>query len=282
MKFPIDRLDPEMDPWQRGTLAMDGARIFTDCQGKIIEYNYLTKKLTTYPAPNPPGTVLASLRIATVNQLVFNCFRFYDTTPPANSRPTLGVLNLETGKVTNPWVLNPKVPNLMQRGATINVKGEVFIAGGGYYSIFQGGSWGPTLVSKNKTFLSYPVQRCKRPSTVILHARDWVGTDPGLWTAGDYIGGDDYAAAAVKIDDRLIYFVSLAEGRCAYGPGGIHSDRRRTYLFEYSWSQLQSFNIPFRNHTPKITPFNLDVRGVAQVGSKVYGYVWPDVVELSL
>lgn len=115
---------------------------------------------------------------------------------------------------------------------------------GGYYSIFEGGSYGPALTRADRVLLAHPEPyRAQRPTNYRMAAgeKSWVGRDPvggvGSWTAADEIGGEDHAGGAAWISGGqyhgVIFFASLGQGRIAYEGGGVRCQTRSDYMYVY-------------------------------------------------
>lgn len=190
------------------------------------------------------------------------------------------------------------IPNLWQRGGTLEVPaiyrpklGWKFGVGfGGYYSIFSGGSWGPSLTVGNKVLLAYPEpHRCPRPGNYFIDnsssksENNWLGRMENCWTAADEIGGENYGAGAVWIEDKLMFFCSLGVGAISYENGGVQCTERQNYIYTYSSAEVLDVadrKLNFWEPVPKIQQIpNLPglkgrVAGVAydQVEHQLYVY----------
>lgn len=209
--------------------------------------------------------------------------------------PTFGAtrFNGETLVAEGPWRLS--IAQSWQRGGTLEIpawfadkyaKGyRLGVGFGGYYSIFEGGSYGPTLSAVSKpvegkspgfvTLLAYPIKHeCVRDANYHHVAKNWMGKDPvgerGTWNATDEIGGEICSAGAIWIDapDKhgLLFFASLGTGRLAYEDGGVQAAGREDALFIYDpadlakaaqkkadpWSATPKF-YPWKNPAPGMT-----------------------------
>jgi hypothetical protein len=181
--------------------------------------------------------------------------------------PTLGFTHIEgtTATPKGPWRI--AAPQSWQRGGTLQLptwfadahtRGHRFAIGfGGYYSIFEGGSYGPALSVTplpeerkplpHVTLLAYPAPHlCEREPNYEHASGGWMGTNPvrgrGTWNATDEIGGEAYAGGGVWIDagDRhaLVFCVSLGTGRIAYEDGGVQAEGRIDSVYLYDPADL--------------------------------------------
>lgn len=181
--------------------------------------------------------------------------------------PTFGATRLKDKEMTaeGPWKL--RLPQSWQRGGTLEIPvwfADKYTGGkrlgvgfGGYYSIFEGGSYGPTLSAAAEpaagqppasvTLLAYPDPHlCPRNDNYRQAAEGWMGKNPvngrGTWNSTDEIGGEHTSAGVVWIDapDKhgLLFFVSLGTGRIAYENGGIQCEGRENALYIYDPADL--------------------------------------------
>lgn len=181
--------------------------------------------------------------------------------------PTFGATRLKGKEMTaeGPWKL--RLPQSWQRGGTLEIPAwfadkytggkRLGVGFGGYYSIFEGGSYGPTLSAATEpvagrppaavTLLAYPDPHlCPRDDDYRQAAEGWMGKNPvngrGTWNSTDEIGGEHTSAGVVWIDapDKhgLLFFVSLGTGRIAYENGGIQCEGRENALYIYDPADL--------------------------------------------
>lgn len=209
--------------------------------------------------------------------------------------PTFGATRFKGDQLTpeGPWKLN--LPQSWQRGGTLEIPAwfadkytggkRLGIGFGGYYSIFEGGSYGPTLSAASKpeegkspsfvTLLAYPVKHeCVRDANYKHVAESWMGKNPvngrGTWNATDEIGGEVSSGGAIWIDapDKhgLIFFASLGTGRLAYEDGGVQAAGRENALFVYDPADLikvaQEKNKPW-TPTPKFYSWKNEAQGMS-------------------
>jgi hypothetical protein len=181
--------------------------------------------------------------------------------------PTFGATRFKGDQLTpeGPWKLD--VAQSWQRGGTLDIPAwfadkytggkRLGVGFGGYYSIFEGGSYGPTLSAAAQptegkspdfiTLLAYPIKHeCVRDANYQHTAESWMGRNPvngrGTWNATDEIGGEVSSGGAVWIDaaDKhgLLFFASLGTGRLAYEDGGVQAAGRENALFVYDPADL--------------------------------------------
>lgn len=208
--------------------------------------------------------------------------------------PTFGATRFKDDKLTaeGPWKL--KLTQSWQRGGTLEIPASfadkytggkrLGVGFGGYYSIFEGGSYGPTLSAAEEpqegkspafvTLLAYPMEHpCVRDANYKHVSEGWMGMNPvdgrGTWNATDEIGGELFSGGAVWIDaaDKhgLLFFASLGTGRIAYENGGVQCAGRENALFIYDPTELvkvaQGKAKPW-TPTPKFYPFKNPADGM--------------------
>lgn len=183
--------------------------------------------------------------------------------------PTFGATELKGDQIAavhGPWRLD--APQSWQRGGTLEIPAwfadkysegrRLGVGFGGYYSIFEGGSYGPALLAAsppektalglpNTRLLGYPTPNfCVRSANYRHVEESWMGRNPagdvGTWNATDEIGGEICAGGGVWIDapDRhgILFFVTLGTGRIAYEEGGVMSEGRQNALYIYNPNDL--------------------------------------------
>jgi hypothetical protein len=206
--------------------------------------------------------------------------------------PTFGATRFKGDTLTaeGPWRL--PLAQSWQRGGTLEIPAwfadkytegrRLGVGFGGYYSIFEGGSYGPTLSAVSKptegqppsfiSLLAYPIKHeCVRDANYQHIAESWMGKNPkgghGTWNATDEIGGEVSSGGAIWIEtpDKhgLLFFASLGTGRLAYEDGGVQAAGRENALFVYDpadlakvaekkadpWSPMPKF-YPWKNPAP--------------------------------
>lgn len=274
-----------------GCLALrrvnDQVRLFTDVHiesgGKVYEINEAGKKVKDWgyvPHPTKPADLSApmtGLRWDPIKKALYYSFGYAYHNGPA-FHPTYGTTSLPGMIKSVPQ--QAAFTSLWTRGGTLDIPAgfaskytggiRLGVGFGGYYSIFNGGSYGPFLSAGPKIMLCHPAQhKAPRPGNY-HHAvpGTWMGENPieshqGTWNGGDEIGGENHAAGAVWISTQLkqgvLFFASLGTGKIAYIPGGIEVEGRSNYLYVYNPSDLgkvaQGALRPWEP-VPKIYPFD--------------------------
>jgi hypothetical protein len=190
--------------------------------------------------------------------------------------PTIGMTTLNDDILTASGAWRVDGEQLWNRSGTVCIPrwwsdkyapGRTLGVGfGGAYSIFAGGSYGPTLAAvktpdASNTFpsklkplqlLAYPAahKAIRTPDYSIRAGVSYLGDDPlekhGFWTAADDLQNENYGAGAVWLDlptkHGLLYLPSLATGEVYYGEGpngkGVNVGGRKNMAYIYDPDEL--------------------------------------------
>lgn len=199
--------------------------------------------------PSEAGWYVTSLRFEG-DTLFWTFGKDYNSNQKAESFAGKTTFKPGTWEVVSSELL-PAVPqgNLWARGGTLQAADGTLLLGlGGYYSIFGGGSYGPSLVDPitGKAWLGYPDgHKAPRPGDYYKAAptvEDWLAETPtdgmGLWTGADEIGGENHASLGLWIGDKVIFATYQGTGRIGYDAGTITSTAKVNRLYTYNAADL--------------------------------------------